>query len=81
MEQAAGKVVMMLSEFEKQWNLYIEAMEKMGRRIDDAKKEYDALTSTRTRQLERSLTKIQDIKLGRDGGEAISESSGEEDDD
>ena len=81
MEQAAGKVVMMLSEFEKQWNLYIEVMEKMGRRIDDAKKEYDALTSTRTRQLERSLTKIQDIKLGGDSGQAISESSREKDDD
>ncbi|MBH31306.1 MAG: recombinase RmuC [Candidatus Marinimicrobia bacterium] len=74
MEQAAGKVVALLGEFEKQWNLYIGAMEKMGRRIDDVKKEYDALTSTRTRQLERSLTKIQDIKLGGDGEQGISES-------
>ena len=80
MEQAAGKVLALLSEFEKQWLLYVEAMEKMGRRIDDAKKEYEALTSTRTRQLERSLTKIQDLKLG-DGGPTLGGSAdGEQDD-
>lgn len=81
MERAAGRILALLSEFEKQWNLYVEAMEKMGRRIDDAKKEFEALTTTRTRQLERSLTKIQDLKLGEDGASEIQESAdGEEGD-
>ena len=80
MEQAVGKVLALLSGFEKQWLLYVGAMEKMGRRIDDAKKEYEALTSTRTRQLERSLNKIQDLKLGGGAEEMIEESTEREED-
>ena len=77
MEKAAGEVLSLLKEFEKQWQLYVEVMEKMGRRIDDTKKEFENLTTTRTRQLERSLTKIQDLKLGEDGSSLIEDTSGE----
>ena len=33
----------------------------MGKRLDDATKEYDILTTTRSNMLERSLKKIEDL--------------------
>ena len=36
-------------------------MGKMGKRIDDAKKEYTKLVTTRTNQLEKPLNKIEGL--------------------
>ena len=36
-------------------------MDKMGRSLDTAKKDYDNMVSTRKRQLERPLDRIEDI--------------------
>ena len=47
MEERAGEIMGLVAEFEKQWNKYSEQLEKMGRRIADAQKEYDTLTTTR----------------------------------
>ncbi|MBL7046874.1 MAG: DNA recombination protein RmuC [Candidatus Marinimicrobia bacterium] len=64
MEEKAGEIMALLREFEKQWNKFVESMEKMGRRIDDAKREFESLTTTRTRQLERPLQKIKEVEIG-----------------
>ena len=37
-------------------------MDRMGKRIQDANKEYEALVSTRTNQLERPLAQIEQLK-------------------
>ncbi|MFQ6674264.1 MAG: DNA recombination protein RmuC, partial [Fidelibacterota bacterium] len=47
MEQKAGQIITLLRDFEGQWEMFVASMEKMGRRIEDAKKEFDHLTSTR----------------------------------
>ncbi len=62
-EEKAGEIMSIMQEFEKQWTNYVESMEKIGRSLDAAKTEYDKLTTTRTRQLEKPLGKIQEIKL------------------
>lgn len=62
-EEKAGEVISILQEFEKQWTNFVESMEKMGRSLDAAKTEFDKLTTTRTRQLEKPLGKIHEIKL------------------
>ena len=67
MEEKAGQIVNLLSDFQTQWEKFIASMDKMGKRIDDAKKEYDGLVSTRTRALEKPLNKIKEIELKSDG--------------
>ncbi len=62
LEQTASEILKLLGEFSKQWSMYKEKFEIMGKRLDDAKKEYDTLLTTRTNQLERPLRKIEDLR-------------------
>ena len=64
MEEKATEIMNLLNAFRLQWGRYVEVMDKMGRRLDDAKKEYDTLVSTRKNQLEKPLTKIEEITSG-----------------
>ena len=41
-------------------------LEKMGRRIADAQREYERLTTTRRRQLERPLNEIESLRTQRE---------------
>ena len=60
--KTATEILNLLAEFNKQWNNYKESMDKMGKRIDDAQKEFYNLSGTRTNQLERPLKKIEDLR-------------------
>jgi len=71
MERRSKEILALLGDFEKQWSKFKEQMEKMGRRIDDAQKEYTTLVTTRTRALDRPLDKIDALRsraLDGDGG-------------
>ena len=74
--RTADEVIELLTVFNKQWQRYREAMDAMGRRIDDAKKEYDNLVGTRTRMLERPLEKIEELRTTRGLASAADETSG-----
>ena len=60
-EEKASDVMALLSTFKSQWEKYVEKMEKMGRSISTAKADYEDLVTTRRRQLEKPLDKIEDI--------------------
>jgi DNA recombination protein RmuC len=62
LEKTAAQIMSLLGAFNKQWNNFVTSMERMGKRIEDAQKEYYTLTSTRRNQLERSLRKIDDLR-------------------
>ena len=62
LEKTAGQILQLLGTFNKQWGLFIESMDKMGKRIDDARSEFDALVSTRRNQLERPLRQIEQLR-------------------
>jgi DNA recombination protein RmuC len=62
LERTASGILKLLGEFSKQWSLYKEKFESMGKRLDDAKKEYDILVTTRSNMLERPLKKIDDLR-------------------
>ncbi len=62
LERTASEILKLLGEFSKQWGLYKERFETMGKRLDDARKEYDSLVTTRTNQLEKPLRKIEDLR-------------------
>lgn len=62
LEQTASEMLRLLGDFSKQWNMYKEKFGMMGKRLDDAKKEYDTLVTTRTNMLERPLKKIDELR-------------------
>jgi DNA recombination protein RmuC len=61
-EKTAGDILRLLDNFDKQWGLYKDSMDKMGKKIHEAGEEYDKMSTTRTNQLERPLRKIEDLK-------------------
>ena len=66
LERTASEILKLLAEFSKQWNAYKEKFRLMGERLDAAKKEYDALVTTRTNMLDRPLKKIEDLRRQKD---------------
>ena len=70
LEKTAAQIMSLLGAFNKQWDAFVNSMERMGKRIEDAQKEYNTLTSTRRNQLERSLRQIEDLRKQRNIVEA-----------
>lgn len=62
MERKAGEILNLLETFSKQWYKFTEAMDRVGKHIDNSQKAFTELTTTRQRMLERPLSKIQDLK-------------------
>lgn len=62
LERTSNEVLSLLGSFKKQWNEFIKKLELLGKRIEDTQKEYELLTTTRRRQLERPLTKIDNLR-------------------
>ena len=67
-ERRSREFLTLLGEFQKQWFEFKEKMDKMGRRIDDAQKEFVALTTTRSNALERTLGKIDELRQRESSG-------------
>jgi DNA recombination protein RmuC len=65
LEKTASKILSLLGSFNKQWHAFVQSMDKMGRRIEDAHKEFLQLTSTRKSQLERPLREIESLRTQR----------------
>jgi DNA recombination protein RmuC len=62
LEKTASQILSLLGAFNKQWELFVKSMEKMGQRIQDAQEEFNSLTTTRRNQLERSLKQIEELR-------------------
>jgi len=69
LEKTTKEILDILMEFNKQWEMYKEGMERMGKRLDSAQKEFFDLVTTRTNQLEKPLRKIETIR--RDEGNPL----------
>ena len=65
LERTAAQILSLLGAFNKQWQMFVSSLEKMGRRIQDVQKEYQNLTTTRRNQLERQLQRIEDLRSQR----------------
>jgi DNA recombination protein RmuC len=65
LEKTSNEILSLLGSFKYQWNEFLKKMDLLGKRIADAQKEYEALTTTRRRQLERPLNKIDDLRTQR----------------
>jgi DNA recombination protein RmuC len=62
LERTAHKILLVLGAFEKQYQAFCFSLEKMGDKIDDAKKEFEFLMTTRRTQLDRQLKKVEDLR-------------------
>jgi DNA recombination protein RmuC len=62
LERTTTEILMLLSSFNKQWEEFCKTFDRMGRRIEDAQKEFVALVSTRKSQLEKPLRMIEDLR-------------------
>jgi len=65
LEKTAAEMSGLFGTFYKQWSMFTKSMEKMGKSIDDAQKEFQVLVSTRRNQLERPLKKIEDLRVSK----------------
>jgi DNA recombination protein RmuC len=63
LEKTSNEILSLLGVFKKQWDEFTGRFEVLGRRIEDVQKEYELLTTTRRRQLERPLQKIDDLRM------------------
>ncbi|MGA9049546.1 MAG: DNA recombination protein RmuC [Dehalococcoidia bacterium] len=64
-ERAIDEIIRQVNLFLVQWQSYADSMDKMGKRLCDAQKEFDSLVTTRRNKLERPLKKIDDIRKER----------------
>ncbi len=62
-ERKAGDLQILVQEFSKQWEVYGEKVDSMGKSLSAANKHFDQLESTRANALERPMRKILDLNL------------------
>jgi DNA recombination protein RmuC len=65
MDKAINEILQLISSFLLQWQKYAEGMDKMGRKIGEAQKEFSTLQNTRKTMLEKPLLKIDQIRRER----------------
>ncbi len=63
--QTSNEILSLLGRFKKQWAEFVKKLDILGKRISDAQKEYEILTTTRKRLLEKSLNDIELLRLDR----------------
>lgn len=62
LEKTSNEILSLLGLFKKQWIEFIKKLEMLGKRIEDTQKEYESLATTRRRQLEKPLDKIEYLR-------------------
>jgi DNA recombination protein RmuC len=60
--RTSDQILSLLGEFIDQWGRFTGQMDKVGQRIESARKEFETLTGTRRRMLERPLEKIDALR-------------------
>lgn len=72
LEQTASEMLTHMGSFYKQWNMFLERLDQLGKKIDGAHEEFVRLTTTRKNQLQKPLEQIE--KLRRQKGLPIADS-------
>lgn len=62
LEQKTAEILLALGIFEKQWEAFVRSLEKTQKRMEDVRKEFEHLLTTRRNQLERTLRSIEDLR-------------------
>ncbi len=67
LEEKTHKILEVLEAFNKQWKLFTESFDGLGKKIEAAQAEYNTLVSRRRNQLDRQLIKIDELRKGQEG--------------
>ncbi len=65
MEQKAGEMQQLVGVFRKQWDEFVNQMEKLGNTLNTVQSHFEKLVSTRRNQLEKPMDKISELQLGQ----------------
>ena len=79
LERTSNQMLQLLGRFGDQWDRFVEQMDKVGKRIESARAEFDSLAGTRRRTLDRELAKLDDLR--RERGLPSADGSAQDDDD
>jgi DNA recombination protein RmuC len=71
MESTSKEMLKVFGTFGEQWGKFKEQMEKVKARFEGVGKEYEELMGTRTRQLDKPLEKIAELRAAQDETPAI----------
>jgi len=63
MQRRSTEILDLLGGFTRQWGGFVAQMDKLGRRLDGAQRDFESLAGTRRRQLERHLDRIDDVRV------------------
>lgn len=69
--QQTNEILRALGGFNKQWGMFKEQMSKVDRALETSRRAYADLMSTRTRQLDRQVERVDELRVaaGIEGGE------------
>ncbi len=70
-EQAKGEMLRHLGRFYKEWEKFREVMDKAGRKLDEARDEFQKMITTRRTKLEKPLGEIEDLRRRKGIGDEI----------
>jgi len=73
LEQTSKEMLSLFGSFKKQWDEFVNKFDTLGQRIEAVQKEYEVLTTTRKRAVERPLNKIDGLR--KEKGLPVSEDS------
>lgn len=62
LERTAGEIMQLLGQFDKQWQMFVEALEKVETKFGQTHNEFTKLITTRRNQLEKPLAKIDALR-------------------
>ncbi len=65
LKRTSNEIISLMGSFNEQWQKFIGSMDKLGKGISSVQKEFDNLTTTRRRALERPLGKIEQLRTQR----------------
>lgn len=66
LERSGARILELFATFDKQWQSFNEALDKVGKRIDDAQREFATMNNTRRRALEKPLDEITSLREGEE---------------
>ncbi|VAX15445.1 DNA recombination protein RmuC [hydrothermal vent metagenome] len=62
LEQTSNEILSLFGAFKKQWDRFVESLEAVGKKIEAARTEYNAVMTTRRNALEKPLEKIESLR-------------------
>lgn len=78
LEETSNEILSLFGTFKKQWVEFHKKMESLGRKISDLQRDYENLATTRRRQLERPLEKIEQLRKQKGLSAAVLQEEGQD---